>query len=111
MESIVATYGDHLKDPRWQRKRLEIFQRDNFTCRHCSADDKPLNVHHIKYVGNFPWETPDKYLITLCEDCHHIETDLKWCDIIQALTNAGVTRTMAAGILKRFFIVDLQPTQ
>ena len=25
------SYSDKLKDPRWQRKRLEIFERDNWT--------------------------------------------------------------------------------
>jgi len=26
------TYSEKLKDPRWQKKRLEILSRDNFTC-------------------------------------------------------------------------------
>lgn len=65
-----AAYANHLKNPLWQRKRLEIFQRDDFTCQHCSATGKPLNVHHKKYAGSKPWEIDSCYLITLCEDCH-----------------------------------------
>jgi len=103
MESVVTTYGDLLKDPRWQRKRLEIFQRDDFACQHCGAKHKTLNIHHTKYVGEYPWQTPDKYLLTLCEDSHKIETNLKWCDIIQALDNAGVTRTVVFKIIQRYF--------
>lgn len=67
------TYAEKLKDPRWQKKRLEILQRDNFTCRSgcCFATEKTLHVHHLDYVyGNDPWNYPDSYFITVCEDCH-----------------------------------------
>lgn len=45
----MGSYAFKLKDPRWQRKRLEILQRDNFTCQECYATDKELNVHHLIY--------------------------------------------------------------
>lgn len=63
------TYSEKLKDPRWQKKRLEIFERDGFTCQMCSDKDKTLNVHHSKYGGD-PWECPNEFLTTLCDDCH-----------------------------------------
>lgn len=63
-------YCEKLKDPRWQKKRLEVMQRDEFTCRDCGAKDKTLNVHHCHYSKGGPWATPDKFLLTLCEDCH-----------------------------------------
>ena len=28
-------YSEKLKDPRWQKKRLEILERDNFRCQYC----------------------------------------------------------------------------
>lgn len=31
-----SDYSQKLLDPRWQRKRLEILQRDDFTCQVCS---------------------------------------------------------------------------
>ena len=65
-------YSDKLKDPRWQKKRLEILQRDDFTCQFCCDNESLLVVHHFKYDGE-PWETEDRYLITLCEDCHDYE--------------------------------------
>lgn len=77
-------YEELLKDPRWQRKRLEIMQRDNFTCQKCGCNDKPLNVHHLYYNKNKkPWEYDNSSLITLCEDCHrekhniHVNTNNK----------------------------------
>lgn len=60
-------YAEKLKDPRWQRKRLEIFQRDNFTCLASGATDEPLCVHHMRYHGD-PWDTPDDELETVCLD-------------------------------------------
>ena len=68
------TYEEKLKSPKWQKKRLEIMQRDNFTCVVCGKgikDDTPLQVHHLKYLKNVePWNYADDYLITLCDECH-----------------------------------------
>lgn len=63
-------YSEKLKNPKWQKKRLEILDRDGFTCRLCSNTKKTLHVHHLLYDGKDPWETPPGHLITLCEDCH-----------------------------------------
>lgn len=69
-------YSEKLKDPRWQKKRLEIFERDSFCCQKCLSEDKTLHVHHKKYQhGKEPWEYDDKWLVTLCEDCHTFETE------------------------------------
>lgn len=69
------TYSDKLKDPRWQKLRLEIFNRDKFTCQSCGDTKSNLHVHHKNYIpGLEPWETPLKLLITLCEFCHEEET-------------------------------------
>ena len=67
-----------LKDPRWQKKRLEVMQRDGFRCQHCLSEDKELQVHHAVYHKNYkPWEYENKELITLCRRCHEIETEEK----------------------------------
>lgn len=71
------TYSDKLKDPRWQRKRLKIFERDKFTCRDCGAESKTLHVHHCHYEKGAPWDTEDRFLLTLCEDCHDTRQDLE----------------------------------
>ena len=65
------TYWEKLKDPRWQRKRLEIMQRDDFTCVSCGGKDKTLNVHHKTYRKNAePWDYADENFVTYCEYCH-----------------------------------------
>lgn len=59
------------RDPRWQKLRLEVMQRDGFACQACGSVDKTLNVHHLVYCKGKPvWEHPEIYLVTLCEDCH-----------------------------------------
>ena len=65
----MTTYQEKLKDPRWQRRRLEIFQRDHWKCIECGNDQLTLHVHHEEYGGD-PWEAPDDKLKTLCEFCH-----------------------------------------
>lgn len=64
-------YAEKLKDPRWQKKRLEIFERDGWTCKYCGSKEKTLCVHHLFYFkGKNPWEIENGFLLTLCQDCH-----------------------------------------
>lgn len=71
-------YSEKLRDPRWQKRRLEIMQRDKFSCQFCMADDITLNVHHRWYErGKEPWEACDDALVTLCENCHKRETEAR----------------------------------
>jgi len=68
------TYAEKLRDPRWQKMRLQIFGRDLFSCRHCGADNKELQVHHLRYYNIEPWQYHHTDLLTLCIDCHADET-------------------------------------
>ena len=70
------TYKDKLRDPRWQKKRLQIFTRDNWTCLSCGSKDKNLQVHHIVYSKLDPWDYPDHLCQTLCDECHEIRQEL-----------------------------------
>ena len=66
------TYQEQIQSPKWQRKRLEIMQRDNFTCVDCGFDDRMLHVHHTLYVrGRMIWEYSNGVLTTLCDICHY----------------------------------------
>lgn len=65
------TYSDKLKDPRWQKKRLEILNRDNFKCTFCGDKSSTLHVHHLAYART-PWDVPNEDLVTTCSHCHHI---------------------------------------
>jgi hypothetical protein len=65
-------FFDQYKDPRWQKKRLEIMERDNFQCFSCGNTEKTLNVHHtvVYRKETKPWEYKNREFITLCEGCH-----------------------------------------
>lgn len=64
-------YAELLRHPLWQKKRLQIMERDKWVCTGCLSSETTLNVHHKKYVwGRKPWEYEDSELITLCEICH-----------------------------------------
>lgn len=72
----AEAYLEKLRDPRWQKKRLEVFERDGWKCRSCDADDQTLNVHHWRYErGKEPWEYDLEDLYTLCDECHQTEHD------------------------------------
>lgn len=75
--SVKKTYSEKLKHPKWQKKRLEILNRDKFTCQSCKAEDRTLHIHHFQYRSCEPWEYEGTELITLCEVCHEREEFLK----------------------------------
>jgi hypothetical protein len=64
-------YAEKLKDPRWQKRRLQVFERDGWKCTKCEGVKAPLHVHHLEYTGE-PWDAPDDKLVTLCEHCHYL---------------------------------------
>jgi 5-methylcytosine-specific restriction endonuclease McrA len=70
------TYKDKLRDPRWQKRRLEIFQRDDWQCCICHQSNRNLQVHHIVYAKLDPWDYPDHLLQTLCDECHETRQEL-----------------------------------
>jgi len=88
------TYAEKLKDPRWQKKRLAIFSRDGWQCRDCHAREIELQVHHCFYEKGDPWDTDDRYLITLCSNCHPLRQDLE-NDAKRALALILVSTTTA----------------
>jgi hypothetical protein len=65
------TYSEKLKDPRWQKRRLELLDGSNWTCGWCSTKSKTLHVHHGFYRrGVDPWDYEDKVMHVLCDECH-----------------------------------------
>lgn len=77
------TYYEKLKDPRWQKKRLEVMAFNDFCCEVCGDNENTLNVHHKEYFKNQePWDYEIRQLVCICESCHefeHSELDvLKW---------------------------------
>jgi hypothetical protein len=73
------TYPEVLKNPKWQKRRLEILTLDAWRCRHCESEDKTLHVHHLYYIKHaHPWDYPNDALITLCETCHEMAPLVNW---------------------------------
>ena len=65
------TYKEQLLHPNWQRKRMEILSRDEYTCTYCGDTESTLHVHHRIYIkGRKVWEYDDDQLETLCHKCH-----------------------------------------
>lgn len=65
------SYFEKLKDPRWQKKRLEKLNSTDFSCECCFDSESTLHVHHKEYFkGREPWEYELKQLAVLCEQCH-----------------------------------------
>lgn len=71
------TYSEKLKSPLWQRRRLEIMKRDDFTCQLCGDKETKLNVHHKVYRKCEVWDYSDDELITYCQICHLIVENFK----------------------------------
>lgn len=112
-ERPQSEYSKLLLDPRWQKKRLEILNRDEWTCKNCCNAEETLHVHHCYYEkGKKPWEYPDASLLTLCATCHQEETYDDYA-MRRFLTN----EMAAKGILARqfhelgcaFYKVDITP--
>jgi hypothetical protein len=72
------TYSEKLKDPRWQRRRLEVLKAAEFRCQDCGDTTKTLAVHHGRYErGKEPWEAANHDLICLCEESHQYRHSLE----------------------------------
>lgn len=65
------SYYEKLKDPRWQKRRLEILEQREWSCQLCESETNTLNVHHGFYMrGMDPWGYEDETMWVLCEECH-----------------------------------------
>ena len=103
-----SDYIKQIKSPKWQKRRLEIMQKDNFTCQICGDKESTLNVHHLVYhKGRNIWEYEDWELITLCEDCHEWQHSLKDAlyEKVWYLQSRGVTMEEISAILEK---IDVQ---
>jgi hypothetical protein len=95
---MAQTYYELLRDPRWQRKRLEIMKDAHFSCLGCGSTTKTLNIHHSYYEkGMMPWEYPDSSLRCLCEDCHKNAQDVK--TLINRIIGARLLETRTLGYI------------
>ncbi len=69
--SDYKPYWQKLKDPRWQKKRLEVLERAKWRCEDCGDESVTLHVHHKIYQRETePWDYPDGDYVCCCESCH-----------------------------------------
>lgn len=88
----MNSHSEQLQNPNWQKRRLFIFQRDNWSCKCCGNDKIQLEVHHLFYLENWKlWEYPDDWLLTLCNTCHKKEKtrDTIYMNLLNALKTKG----------------------
>ena len=99
----MSKWSSAYRDSRWQRKRLEVMERDGWACRVCEkgeSDGVMLNVHHSHYrAGAAPWEYDADTLFTLCEVCHLRVHDLQRILSVSVMRASG-DQSMVA-LLKR----------
>ncbi len=105
-EKRRSAYMEKLRDPRWQKMRLKIMERDYFACRYCGDEESTLNVHHLDYkAGNDPWDYPEDWLVTLCETCHEEERQNRPIDersLLHVLRICGFTCSQLTELLIAF---------
>lgn len=111
-------YENWLKRKEWQKRRLYIFERDNFKCQcsTCKTPNSTLEVHHIEYLSYDlkPWEYPDDMLITLCHVCHSkensrskIEEELSVCLKMKGFLYSDISALVALAYSHKSFTTDL----
>lgn len=93
MRTMKAEFQEQIKSPKWQKRRLEIMQRDGFACQICGDEETTLNVHHLHYIPNRAyWDYEDWELITLCENCHKDEHSIDGLlECVERLKRRGIT--------------------
>lgn len=65
--------AEYLSSKEWRLKRIQVKERDNYSCQLCGTT-KDLHVHHMSGYDQIPNE-PIESLITLCKFCHKAEHD------------------------------------
>lgn len=76
-------YREKLNRHEWRITRERIVHRAMGVCEYCFESGDVFDVHHEKYTGANPWDTPDEHLKCICRRCH----DLKhWTDRLAAYT-------------------------
>ena len=99
-------YWQKLQDPRWQKKRLQIMERDGFKCRDCSDDKSSLQVHHCAYREE-PWDAPNDALMTLCANCHENRQSAERATVILLRRAFSKMTVLEIRQLKSFFRAKL----
>ena len=64
------SFRKQLKDPRWEKRRIELLENVQWRCQLCGNQKEELHVHHSYYEkGKAPWDYPNAPQIVLCHTC------------------------------------------
>ncbi len=100
MKRRFISYDKQLKDPRWQKKRLHVFEKAGWKCTECGDAKSELHVHHKRYLrGKYAWEHPFKHLVALCAKCHTAKHPKKE----EQLSEPAGERVIAASKFREIF--------
>lgn len=103
---MAKSYFEKLKDPRWQKKRLEVLESNEWRCERCMDAESTLHVHHRQYFkGREPWEYEAGQLAVLCESCHeatHEEVDALLLACSYCVSDGPFSRDAAASVVAGF---------
>lgn len=110
----TMSYAQKLLDPRWQKKRLEVMQDNDFTCSACGDTEATLHVHHNMYLkGKEPWEYESDQFSLLCKNCHsnqHNNKDNLFFEVMSRLHLDGPQcKKEIAIIVAGFSYYDYEP--
>jgi hypothetical protein len=109
---MATSYSQKLRDPRWQKKRLEVLESANWQCEICSDDESTLHVHHKEYFkGKDVWDYDRNQLSCLCSSCHEMQHSADLLrDVCSRLSLDGPSsRNDAAYLLAGFAGLDVKP--
>ncbi len=101
MATTTKSYSEKLKDPRWQKKRLEVLEAGLWECGDCGEKDKTLNVHHCWYErGVEPWGYPDECYRVLCDVCHSVAEETRLRVLVLLASAPSYTTDLIIGLLE-----------
>lgn len=70
LPTTAIEYKAEYFHPLWIKRRAQILKRDNCKCLGCDTN-RNLQIHHLIYQYGFHvWEYEDRWLVTLCAECH-----------------------------------------
>lgn len=108
------SYSEKLLDPRWQKKRLDVLNYNDFSCEICGDSASTLHVHHKMYAkGREPWDYElDQYSV-LCKTCHsheHFQEVDLFFEVMSRLNLDGpYNKTDASFLIAGFAGIDVTP--
>ena len=82
------------------RVSWEVFRRDNYTCRYCNTDNRPLTVDHIVLWENLGPSIPLN-LLTTCKKCNSTRGSMEYEDWIKSISYIDISDSLPDSIFSK----------